>query len=392
MFCGFTLLKSPRSKLLTLALGSAVLSGLLASPAAAMQTQSYVVNWFTQSMDNEDKDCPGGIVDLEKEYERALAKLGKTPAEIEHLISSYRVGRSGEGAVVDQLMINRGTLNGKPTSVFVNPQTSEDPHIQTVSVKYSRGFNLDGRGAASPSSFEDPITHEKGVNNELFRVTGCFQAFRGSATQRPTYTSWLWTMLKDSMPAWLITVTGEDLSKDGPVTIAFDKALDHVDVNVDGEATADRTFRIDPDPRNHSEFKGEIKGGELSITQPGNFYIMLNPILYPNFSMSSTHLRLKMLPNRNLDGLLGGYQPWKQIYWSMGMAGQDMEVCQTNNTMGLYWLLRKRADGDPDPATGQNRSISSVYRIEAVPVFAVREPDDVAASNDGKTASARERR
>src|SRR5438477_1284857 len=48
-----------------------------------------------------------------------------------------------------------------------------------VESKYAYGFNLDGQGAASVDSFEDPETHEVGVNNQLFRVLGCARAFRG---------------------------------------------------------------------------------------------------------------------------------------------------------------------------------------------------------------------
>ncbi len=41
------------------------------------------------------------------------------------------------------------------------------PGMIEVTGKYSYGFNLDGKGAASPSKFEEPETHEQGVNNQL---------------------------------------------------------------------------------------------------------------------------------------------------------------------------------------------------------------------------------
>ena len=37
--------------------------------------------------------------------------------------------------------------------------------------------------------------------------------------------------------------------------------------------------------------------------------------------------------------------------------------------MGLYWALKKMADSDPDPKTGQNRYISATWRMEAVPAY-----------------------
>jgi len=42
----------------------------------------------------------------------------------------------------------------------------------------------------------------------------------------------------------------------------------------------------------------------------------------------------------------------------------------------MYHALKKMADANPDPATGQNRDISSTFRMEAVPSYL--------ASADGK--------
>ena len=38
---------------------------------------------------------------------------------------------------------------------------------------------------------------------------------------------------------------------------------------------------------------------------------------------------------------------------------------------GLYWALRRLADADPDPVTGQNRRISVAWQFTAVPAFVV---------------------
>jgi len=46
-----------------------------------------------------------------------------------------------------------------------------------------------------------------------------------------------------------------------------------------------------------------------------------------------------------------------------------MEVCITGDIPGIYHLLKKSADADPDPRTGQNASISASYYLESVPAF-----------------------
>jgi len=40
-----------------------------------------------------------------------------------------------------------------------------------------------------------------------------------------------------------------------------------------------------------------------------------------------------------------------------------------SDPVGFYWSLKKLADNDPDPATGQNRRISTTWRMQAVPAF-----------------------
>ncbi len=69
--------------------------------------------------------------------------------------------------------------------------------------------------------------------------------------------------------------------------------------------------------------------------------------------------------------MLGGYLPWYPIYWANASRGTGTEYDMAQDAIAMYYALRKQADADPDPKTGQNRSISSAYVIEAVPAFVV---------------------
>ena len=42
-----------------------------------------------------------------------------------------------------------------------------------------------------------------------------------------------------------------------------------------------------------------------------------------------------------------------------------------NDAPGIYHVLRRHADGNPDPETSEFTSISAVYHLEGVPVFIV---------------------
>jgi hypothetical protein len=81
------------------------------------------------------------------------------------------------------------------------------------------------------------------------------------------------------------------------------------------------------------------------------------------------HLRLELKPNRTARGFLAGYTPWRPIYWGIAGVGFGGEQQVTGDVPGFYYLLKRYADADPDPATGQNESISATYYIEAVPAF-----------------------
>jgi hypothetical protein len=92
-----------------------------------------------------------------------------------------------------------------------------------------------------------PLKHR----NQLSRAIGCNQNFRGSWDAPSAYGEWIWVQLKDSQPAWLITISGEDIDKDGPVTVRLTRALEYLKSNGDGSPRHFMTYRVDPDPRSH---------------------------------------------------------------------------------------------------------------------------------------------
>ena len=55
-----------------------------------------------------------------------------------------------------------------------NPQAALDPNLSMVDSKEAFGFDLDGKGPDQATAFTDPLTGEKGVDNQYFRAMGCF--------------------------------------------------------------------------------------------------------------------------------------------------------------------------------------------------------------------------
>jgi hypothetical protein len=286
------------------------------------------------------------------------------------------------------LVVSRG--NGKD-NVYAHPETMADPGMIEVSGKYSYGFNLDGKGVASPSKFEEPDTHEQGINNQLYKVEGCIRSYRGLPPPgRSSLPENLWDVLRDVMPAWLVTVTAPDgFGKDGPVTVTWDRALERITRDASGAvAQADMTYQVDPDPRSHNELKGQIKANVVTV-EPADFNMVLDPYLQPEIRFSKMHMRMNIAANGTVRGVIGGYQPWATIYYGFADQGHIKEYAGSINLPALYYGLKRNADYDPDPKTGQNRQISSAYLIEAVPAFVIPATNKTAAADTDSSAKAR---
>jgi hypothetical protein len=344
-------------------------AAVMLSPAHALETRSYVVEWFSQASHSQDGDCPGGINPPTRlQYYESFALLGKSPDEVEELMKVYAEGGM-PAANVKNMMRLRGRIGEEPVNGFVHPWTVADPQLTSVVGEHALGFNLDGQ--TTESSFIEPRTEESGIDNQLFRAMGCIEQFRGTFEHIPTFWAFIWGSMKETTPAWLISVSGADLDKDGPVTITFDRAVEHIVFGPTGDAVSDMTYRADPDPRSHHVFDGQIENGVLSITKPGELRMILDTLSFPEFALSNTHLRMKIAAD-SLSGIVGGYQPIWDYYFGIANGGLAYENMIINDAPGIYHSLKRHADGNPDPETGEYTSISSAYRIDAVPVFVVQ--------------------
>ncbi len=358
------------------ALLTATSLGLLPGAAAAAESKSYVVGWFSHATNNTDDDCgPGGPnPTVQDQYIKDLKDLGMSGEEIEALIKERDANEEGPNRFAE-IIRTRGRVDGKPVNPYMYPATVKDPEWKMLTGDKAYGFDLDNKGPDQPGSFTHVDSKKKGIDHKLYRALGCSRPFRGSLEGRPTYWDWLWGQLKDSQPAWIVTISGEDLSKDGEITITFDRALEFLSSNVDGTPRADVTYRIDPDPRSHNVMKGRIENGVVTGSLNGMFRMFQNPLGMPEFRLHDAKFEFKIRRDGTADGFIGGYQPWADLYFAFASGGQAIEQCIVGDIPGLYYLLKKNADAFPDPKTGVNSAISATYYMEAVPAFAVPASD-----------------
>jgi hypothetical protein len=348
---------------------TALLAGFVLLPAQSFaETRAYVFSMIHTAAYGDKGNCPGGGNGDPAEIKtRIVMRQGFTRAQAEEIVA--RSGGSGyalkdtDGRKIEY--VERGRYKGEPANVANYPGSTPDPHIETVSGHYAYGFNLDG--VVAPGSFEDPDSHEQGVDNQMWRVLGCFGMYNVRLPIRPYSEEFAWDTAMDSMPAWLLSVSGDDLSKDGDVTITFDRSLNILLRDTRGGVMHGSTFVVDPNPRSHSVFKGRIQGGVLTISEPGDFSMQGESQFFPILRFSRTHLRLKMNADGTLGGIIGGYQPWPDYYYYLAVRSEEQALI---DLPGVFYACRRLADGELDPATGE-RTISAAYWMEAVPAFHV---------------------
>lgn len=333
---------------------------LMTSATASAETRGYAISLIHTATYSDKDQCPkggnGGLVPIKQ---RILMRQGYSAEQATKIIANNGVDENGKK--ID--LRKRGHLNGQVVDVLTFPTSVPDPQMETAQGRFAYGFNLDGR--VQPDSFENPETLEKGVDNQMWRVLGCYEVYDVRRPVIPYNESIAWDTAMDSMPAWLVSVSGADLSKDGDVTVTFDRSLNIVMRDARGGVLPGSSYTIDPDPRSHSVFKGRIDNQVLTI-EPGNFSMQGESQFYAVLRFINTQLRLKMNPNGTLAGLIGGYQPWMDYYYYLAIRGEDTGQV---DMPGVYYAMKRLADADPDPATGQNRAISAAYHIEAAPAF-----------------------
>jgi len=350
---------------------------LNAAPASA-ETRGYIIAWFSTATYNDyHANCPadknGGGLKLKI---RNLMDIGYSEAEALDIVNNSVVNL---GADINRRINTRAVVAGKPANVANYPDAVKDPNIETVTGKFAYGFDLGGKNGVT--KFIDADTGDK-IDNQLWRAVGCTESYRATPPEQPYPEELSWNTLIDTAPGWAMQLSGENLDKDGPVTVTLDRLLQHLERDALGKVMPFATYVIDPSPRSHNVFKGEIKDGILTI-EPSQLTMQGQHPFYLDITLRNAHMRLRHEADGRVTGYWGGYLDWQRyayMYTSRPANGADY--------IGLYHALKKMADANPDPKTGQNREISSTFRMEALPAFLATVDGKVVAPAHDVTAPA----
>jgi len=117
--------------------------------------------------------------------------------------------------------------------------------------------------------------------------------------------------------------------------------------------------------------------------------------------LKAARLRVTLSEKGELEGYLAGYTPVEALYdmaygyrsgkTSSGELAPLKLRTQTatgaafvlgHTCTGAFHALHEHADGHPDPETGECTSISTQYRIRAIPAFVIDGEDGAALATD----------
>ncbi|MEP7244783.1 MAG: hypothetical protein ABI885_14045 [Gammaproteobacteria bacterium] len=260
-------------------------------------------------------------------------------------------------------------------NAWLYPERVTEPvPYKELKSKIGLGRNLDGKAQGNATAttcphenFVDPAG-APGIDNQLYRVLGCHAGWKKGGPLLAFQDDYI---ISDSKFFRILMEVSDvdDPVNDPDVLVSVYRGRDElVRDDLNGRAVPWQTQTVDG---RHPEFitrhRGSIKGGVLQ-TQDGFIRTPIIRVTTPSDFRINGHFEINLAGDR-AEGMLVGYHDvetfWKD-YRHSGMGGASV-VVQTGP--GTYKALKRYADGDRDPATGQCRSISAAYQIEATAVF-----------------------
>lgn len=335
---------------------AAALAMITSAAPLRADTRGFVIAGLYTATYPHKQNCRNGAKSPPEVEEFVLMGMGYSRDEI----SDIRLNQKDRAGTPREEIMRRRGINGSSVDVGSDPARSADPGFELMNGPFAPGFDLDGNPA---TGFTDPYTGQRGADHQVLRALGCFGTWDVAWPVKPFTDEVAWDVMLDTLPAWLISVSGEDLQRDGEIELRFATATQHPRRNASGGTLADATFVIQPGSRSFGTFRGRIRDGVITL-DPGELELEGEIPYFPVLRLKDARAYFRLMPDGSMDGFIGGYQPWIDIvYYAATNAGLQAD------TAGIYHNLKKVADAGPDPRTGENTLVSVTYRVLAVPAF-----------------------
>lgn len=236
--------------------------------------------------------------------------------------------------------------------------------MRTYDGPVAAGMNLDGKSGKGDFTGPDGTG---GVDNELWRVTGCVKALRESSdpeTARRTLIS--------ALAPTLITLEGvDDLRNDPEVVVHVRASIDPVVRDGRGQLLARATFTADPDPSLSSVGRGRIVDGILTSDPFDLVLAYKEQIIDAPRELRGVRIQATLKPDGTIEGGLYGYQLISSVYRSIEQMTQAGANANGLSCPAMHKALATYADGYPDRRTGRPAAISAAYHFFGTKAFVV---------------------
>ena len=344
------------------------------------KTKGFVLSHFWYAMPFEPDDCPEGLA--------VALPGGINPPKL------YDAGR--EGDVPPHLRTRQRAVGEIDQCKF--PQAFEDPIMRTGKGRVAYGLNLDGTTSADDVA-PNTCKHENytgvdgtpGVDNQLYRVLGCINAYRADAKfQQHVIRDFIASARQDGQVTTLMEVTGiDDAMNDDEVEVGFYSSTNPTLYDAERKGVPYASLTVSDNPRWQNKVRGKIVDGVV-MTEPGDIRLdhYQGQALpeHVDMYMRGARLRLELHEDGTATGELAGYNDLESVYnMEFAQAPPVLPKSWGYKCPAVYEAIHRLADGYPDPETGKCTAISTAYRIEAVPAFLIHQKDRLSGT---ETASA----
>jgi len=353
------------------ALACTLAAAALMPATAHAWTKTFQVSWIepafyyggpeSGSPVAKGTDCPAGVHEMD--WEKLLSSA-YTKEQIA-TITDPEYSRP-------MFLTHLGFRGPNKEWVYESPTSVPDPGMTLVTGKIAEGFDLDD----NPKTGFTGIDGQQGVDNVYYKLLGCSDYYRGKA--RESYRA---KSTNDGMSlamSLLVVISGEkDPMNDDNVTVGIYGSKDRPAKDGAGNLVPDYSFKVDPNDQ--TVFKAKVTNGVIESVGRPSMAISYNARVMPSrikTILYQSKVRFEPQPDGTMRGMLGGYVDLKKLYLEHNVSSYVITASQTENLghinmPGLFYAMRREADGLPDPATGKNRGISAAYRMELIPAFVI---------------------
>jgi type VI protein secretion system component Hcp len=335
-----------------------------ALPQGKAGTKAFVISWIGYAHDGGKDHCEK----MNSKPEEADYYTYMTPAEA----AKERASLASEGKAIDYGSGQMGRRGPGRLNVCKTPGIVRDPGFYRPKISVAQGIDLDGNDGNGPppknickhTNYTSP-DGRKGIDNQLFAVTGCVAGYQGRNGFGDQYAN---EERKNGYTSFLIAIAGIDneVNDDSVDVYLFNSDDDNGKGASGAKILPDYSFRPSERPQfanYRQKLHGKIVNGVI-VTDPVDVIRMHLIYAGPN-ALHDGALRLEIKPDGRLRGTLGGYVDWRSL------ANGDSQGEQLSGLQypALYNALKGAADGMKDPVTGECNGISMAYDIEGEPAF-----------------------